>query len=67
MSKQTKWHFELLNGGNCMTKNHRTQLDLRHLVDQYLKNGWTVASRDPLTLERGRARKQERHGCLVDA
>jgi hypothetical protein len=50
-----------------MTQNHRTQLDLRHLVDQYLKNGWVVSSRYPLTLERGRARKQERHGCLVDA
>lgn len=50
-----------------VTKNHRTQLDLRHLVDQYLKNGWVVSSRDPLTLERGRACKQLRHGCLVDA
>ena len=50
-----------------VTKNHHTQLDLRHLVDQYLKNGWEVASRDPLTLERGRARKEVRHGCLVDA
>lgn len=50
-----------------VTLECRTQLDLRHLVDQYLKNGWEVVSRDPLTLERGRARKEVRHGCLVDA
>lgn len=45
----------------------RTQLDLRRLVDEYLQRGWEIVSRDPLTIERGRMRKEVRHGCLVDA
>ena len=50
-----------------MSLECRTQLDLRRLVDEYLQRGWEIASRNPLTLERGRTRRQLRHGCIVEA
>ncbi|WP_287026556.1 hypothetical protein [Herbaspirillum sp.] len=50
-----------------MSLECRTQLDLRRLVDEYLKRGWEITSRNPLTLERGRMRRQLRHGCIVEA
>lgn len=44
----------------------RTQLDKRSLVEQYLKNGWEIISRDPLRLQRGRHVKMFRNGILID-
>lgn len=44
----------------------RTQIDKRTLVDQYLKNGWEIISRDPLKLQRGRHVKMFRKGILID-
>lgn len=44
----------------------RTQIDKRRLVDQYLKNGWEIISRDPLKIQRGRHVKMFRKGILID-
>lgn len=50
-----------------MSLERRTQIPLRRRIDEYIAYGWTIASRNPLTLERGRMRRQLRHGCIVEA
>ena len=48
-------------------KEHRVQLDLRRMIDEYLGWGWEIVSRDPLTLARKgtKQRKELRHGVVV--
>jgi hypothetical protein len=50
-----------------MSLECRTQLALRRRIDEFLAWGWVISSRNPLTLERGRMRRQLRHGCIVEA
>jgi len=43
----------------------RVQQELRDLIDVYLKHGWLITNRYPLTIYRGRAGYQLQNGCLV--
>ncbi|MDN6857321.1 hypothetical protein QO207_12065 [Pseudomonas sp. CAN2814] len=40
---------------------------LRLYVDQLLLEGWSITSREPLTLKRGQERLQHLHGMLLSA
>jgi len=49
-----------------MTKERRTQLDLRRTINEFIARGWTVTDRNPVTFERGRMRRKVQHGCVVE-
>jgi hypothetical protein len=44
----------------------RMQLALREAIERRLAKGWEIIKRDPLTLQRGKALVELRHGVLVN-
>jgi len=39
----------------------------REVVNRHLNNGWEIVSRDPLTLQRGRLKREFRGNLLIDS